>query len=174
MEDSRIPRGQLRASTFYNSALAPYLGRLHSIRSWSVRVNNNKQWLQIDVGSVGKITGVATQGRRDANQWVTKYLLSYSLGTVFKVYREKGKRFKVCFLDFILNIGIPLRNKHTIPWGFRYDKHLQMIWDHEKNCSSRAKGGGLANFLSNTERKVCFKGFFCCFLSWFNGTTNHS
>ena len=95
VEDGRIPNGQLRGSTFYNNALAPYLGRLHAIRSWSARTNNAKQWLQVDLGYVGKITDVATQGRRDANQWVTRYLLSYSRGTVFKAYREKGRRFKV-------------------------------------------------------------------------------
>ena len=90
-EDGRIPRGSYRASTFYNVHVAPYQSRLNSIRSWSSRTNNLKQWLQIDLLGVGRVTGVATQGRRDANQWVTSYVLSYSKGTLFRVYRQGGR-----------------------------------------------------------------------------------
>lgn len=90
-EDGRIPRGSFRASTFYNVHLAPYAGRLNSIRSWCARVNNAKQWLQIDLLGVGHITGISSQGRRDAHQWVTSYVLSYARGYVFRVYREGGR-----------------------------------------------------------------------------------
>ena len=39
-----------------------------------------------------KLTGVATQGRSDYNQWVTKYLLSYSLdGANFATYWSHGR-----------------------------------------------------------------------------------
>jgi hypothetical protein len=95
-EDGRISRGSFRASTFYNVYLAPYAGRLNSIRSWSARTNNAKQWLQIDLLGTGRVTGIASQGRRDANQWVTSYVLSYSRGSAFRVYREGG-RVKVKF-----------------------------------------------------------------------------
>ena len=91
MEDRRIPAGSLSASTYYNSNLAPWLGRVNSIRSWSTRVNNRRQWLQINLDNVARITGIATQGRRDANQWVTRYILSFGDSTFFKVYREKGR-----------------------------------------------------------------------------------
>lgn len=89
LEDKRIVDGGLSASTFYNHNLAPWLGRINSIRSWSARVNNARQWLQIDFGNVARVTGIATQGRRDAHQWVTRYVLSYGDGTNFRAYRER-------------------------------------------------------------------------------------
>ena len=91
LEDKRLVDGALSASTYYNHHLAPWLGRLNSIRSWSARVNNARQWLQINLGNLARVTGIATQGRRDAHQWVTRYVLSYGDGTNFKAYRERRK-----------------------------------------------------------------------------------
>ncbi|XP_068726460.1 uncharacterized protein, partial [Montipora capricornis] len=91
LEDKRILDGALSASSFANHNLAPWLGRINSIRSWSSRVNNARQWLQIYLGNLARLTGIATQGRRDAHQWVTRYVLSYGNGMSFKAYREKRK-----------------------------------------------------------------------------------
>lgn len=93
-EDGRLPRGSFRASSFYNVHLAPYQGKLNSYRSWTARQRNVKQWLQVDLLGVGQVTGIATQGRRDAHQWVTSYVLSYSKGSKFRVYRQ-GSRVKL-------------------------------------------------------------------------------
>ena len=56
------------------------------------------QWLQIDLFSLGnkytRITGVATQGRRNERyqQWVSKYKLQYSNdGVNFRYYKEQGQ-----------------------------------------------------------------------------------
>ena len=54
-------------------------------------MNNARQWLQIYLGNLARLTGIATQGRRDAHQWVTRYVLSYGNGMSFKAYREKRK-----------------------------------------------------------------------------------
>lgn len=91
LEDKRIVDGAFSASTYYNHHLAPWLGRINSIRSWSARVKNARQWLQISLGNIARVTGIATQGRRDATQFVTRYVLSYGDGTTFKAYREKGR-----------------------------------------------------------------------------------
>ena len=60
--------------------------------SWSARLNDLKQWLQVDLGS-SKVTGVATQGRNGhSGQWVTKYKLQYSDdGVTFHFYKESGQ-----------------------------------------------------------------------------------
>ena len=60
--------------------------------SWSARVNNHHQFLQIDMRVPMKVTSVATQGRSDASQWVTKYMLSYSLdGAHYTIYWSQGR-----------------------------------------------------------------------------------
>jgi len=48
-------------------------GMLDSAQSWSATQSNHKQWYQIDLGGEQWIGGVVTQGRHDADQWVTKY-----------------------------------------------------------------------------------------------------
>eukprot|EP00058_Branchiostoma_floridae_P014109 XP_002599597.1 hypothetical protein BRAFLDRAFT_77695 [Branchiostoma floridae] len=46
----------------------------------------------VDLKRLSSIAGVITQGRADANQWVTSYKLSFSSdGAVWDTYSEKGK-----------------------------------------------------------------------------------
>ena len=60
-------------------------------------MNNARQWLQINFEYIARVTEIATQGRRDAHQWVTRYVLSYGDGTSFKAYRERRKIRVSCF-----------------------------------------------------------------------------
>ena len=95
LEDKRITNGHLSASTYYNHHLAPWHGRLNHRWSWSARTNNHNQWFQVSFVSVVKATGIATQGRQDASQWVMRYIVSYSPdSTNFRYYRE-GRGTKV-------------------------------------------------------------------------------
>ena len=59
--------------------------------AWTAKTNNGKQWLQIDFGELVRVTKVATQGRQDQNQWVTKFALSYSVdGMHWVEYKENS------------------------------------------------------------------------------------
>ena len=52
--------------------------------AWSSRTNDQSQYIQVDFGEVKRVTQVASQGRQDAAQWVTKFKVSYStFGKVF-------------------------------------------------------------------------------------------
>ena len=76
------------ASSQWDKYHAPFRARLHIpkqgryIGAWSSRHNNHNQWLKIDLGRPTKVTGMATQGRQDADQWVTAYYVYYSLDGV--------------------------------------------------------------------------------------------
>jgi len=53
--------------------------------AWSSRTNDKSQWIQVDFGEVKRVTQVASQGRPDASQWVTRYKVSFStFGKDFK------------------------------------------------------------------------------------------
>ena len=98
LEDRRILSGSLRASSSYNYKHGPDRARLNIYAShgrtgaWVARHRNAKQWLQIDLGGMGVVKGIATQGRREAHQWVSSYLLSYSrFGNRFKNYVSYGR-----------------------------------------------------------------------------------
>ena len=104
MESGAISDAQISASTQWDANHATKQGRLHfqavpgKAGSWSSRINDVNQWLQIDLGSQHfKVTVVATQGRSDYDQWVTKYNLMYSDdGMNFQYYREQGQsQYKV-------------------------------------------------------------------------------
>ena len=97
MERSDISDGHITASTVWDVNHAAVQGRLHYLAtpskagSWSARFNNLDQWLQIDLGNqLTKITGLATQGRNNFGQWVTKYKVQYSDdGASFRYYSDR-------------------------------------------------------------------------------------
>ena len=96
--NSSIADRQLSSSSQLDDAHAATQGRLNSNAtgdsggSWSAGNNNSSQWLQIDLlDQRNNVTRVATQGRHDASQWVTKYKLQHSKdGISFHFYREPG------------------------------------------------------------------------------------
>lgn len=101
MEDGTIADEQIDASSVYNNSplYAGNRGRLHndqgasSFVGWMSGTRNVGQWLQVDMlTQYTRITGVATQGRRNGKQWVKTYRLQFSNnGMEFQYYRERGQ-----------------------------------------------------------------------------------
>jgi len=98
MENYKITAAQISASSQYNSYHSPNQGRLHFKLNgnykgaWSSKAKNLNQWFQIDLGIETDVTYVATQGRNQVNQWVTKYKLLYGNdGNSFQVFRQQGE-----------------------------------------------------------------------------------
>ena len=99
MESHIIKDAQITASSEWNSNHAAIQARLNFKEggrkrgAWSARSNNANQWIQVALWSYTKLTGIATQGRNGANEWVTKYQLQYSDdGVNFQYYKEAGQR----------------------------------------------------------------------------------
>ena len=97
MENGKIPDSAIASSTNWDDNHRAANGRLNFTRTgkrtggWSARYNDDGQWLQMDAGSVVKVTEIGTQGRADANQWVKSYKLFHSQdGGYFYPYL-KGK-----------------------------------------------------------------------------------
>ena len=104
LEDGKIRNRAFTASSKWDRYHRADRARLNSVANkryrgaWSARKNNKRQWIQVKLGQKTRITGVVTQGRQDANQWVTSYSISYSLnGRTFRPYSENG-RVKVFIL----------------------------------------------------------------------------
>lgn len=117
LQSGRIKNSQITASSQWNKHHAPWLARLHRtkrgpyIGSWASRHNNHHQWLQIDFRRAMKITGIATQGRQDAVQWVTAYYIYYGYDGVFfsAVKYWWNYAFKVKeFVVFILSVFVTI------------------------------------------------------------------
>ncbi|XP_029905201.1 retinoschisin-like isoform X2 [Myripristis murdjan] len=45
--------------------------------AWLSKFNDQYQWIQIDLKEVGIVSGILTQGRCDADEWITKYSIQY-------------------------------------------------------------------------------------------------
>ncbi|XP_029202215.2 uncharacterized protein LOC114966489 [Acropora millepora] len=94
MESKEIPSSALKSSSDYNQYFGADRSRLNEKREgnfyggWASKHADVGQWLQINLGKTTKITRIATQGRSDANWWVTKYKLSYSNGGRFLFYKN--------------------------------------------------------------------------------------
>ena len=112
IQDGRITQSMMSASTFYNRYYGPWSARLQARNhgatrgGWIARINNNRQWLQIDLGAKSVVKKIATQGRYDANQWVTSYTLSISNNAVrFYPYKE-NRRTRVSTPPFCLFVSL--------------------------------------------------------------------
>ena len=99
MENGAISDRQITASSEWDRNHAAIQGRLHlragmgKKGSWSALTKDINQWLQVDLGiQHSKVTRVATQGRNDKEQWVTKYKLQYGKDTAnMQNYTEQGR-----------------------------------------------------------------------------------
>ena len=102
MESNAISDVQITGSTEVNSNYAPPLGRLHLLPAvrglcgaWAAAGGDTNPWLQIDLLKHNtRITRVATQGRHNHNQWVTKYSLLYANNDtgIFQYYKGQEQQ----------------------------------------------------------------------------------
>ena len=81
------------ASSVYRASLARLRQKNYAYGAggWAAMDNDHDQWLQVDLQQTTRVTGIATQGRYDFNQWVKSYKLQYSQdGNTFTFYRRTG------------------------------------------------------------------------------------
>ena len=95
MESGKILDSAITASTYYNNQLGPANARLNLNRGWcawtTTDAGEQSGWIQVDLGYIIWVTGVATQGRCVWQQWVTSYKVSYSTdGQNWEFYDESG------------------------------------------------------------------------------------
>ncbi|CAM9677521.1 unnamed protein product [Bubo scandiacus] len=97
MENGEIKNTQITASsvkTSWFNTWDPSLARLNQkgkMNAWRAKLNNNQQWLQIDLLATKKITAIATQGVKSisAENFVKTYIILYSdQGSEWKSYTD--------------------------------------------------------------------------------------
>ena len=85
----------MTASTYYDSNLYPYYGRLNGHRgvgAWCPKTSNDRSdFLQVDMGEEYYVCAVATQGHKQGSHWAKSYKLQLSLqATTWETYSEDG------------------------------------------------------------------------------------
>ncbi|XP_042350585.1 contactin-associated protein-like 5 [Plectropomus leopardus] len=90
---SMLPHSSFQSSSQSSISYVAHNAKLNGrdgAGGWSPRVTDWEPWLQVDLGDRMEVTAVATQGRYDSLDWVTRYLLLYSdTGQAWREYREK-------------------------------------------------------------------------------------
>eukprot|EP00960_Hanusia_phi_P074325 768213-Hanusia_phi.AAC.3 len=104
-------------------------GRLNSKQGWSSLKNEVGQFMVLDTGMVQSIVGVVTQGRHDANQWVTSYSVQVSedglswkdvhCGRVFPANGDRDSKVKTVF-------GYPVRARYVMIEPQSWFGHMSM------------------------------------------------
>ncbi|XP_070359419.1 coagulation factor VIII isoform X3 [Equus asinus] len=100
MENKAIADAQITASSYLNNMFAtwsPSQARLHlqgRTNAWRPRVNNPKEWLQVDFQKTMKVTGITTQGVKSllTSMYVKEFLISSSQdGHNWTLFLQNGK-----------------------------------------------------------------------------------
>ena len=100
MENGAIPDDRITATSSMNDNLTgPSRGRLHlqeqgsKTGGWVAGTSDSNQWLKINlVNGETIITGVATQGRQDDQDWwVKKYRFRYLFNQTWHTFKEAGQ-----------------------------------------------------------------------------------
>ncbi|KAK2572779.1 Contactin-associated protein-like 5 [Acropora cervicornis] len=101
-----IPNEAMRASSVYDRYHMPSEARLNKTKqgkkagAWKPKINDTKQYLQVDLGAVSSVTQVSTQGfppvsgekvQKKEKCWVESYTLAFSTnGSQWHQYDENG------------------------------------------------------------------------------------
>lgn len=104
----------------YSASFEPSKGRLNQPTSYIARTNDIGQWIQVDLGKVAKVTRVGTQGRYNVGQWVTKFIVSYSIdGGYFEFQTHEPYNFPQvsCKLVGFLNLQNHLLQKRRTSYS---------------------------------------------------------
>ena len=96
VSDSSVISDQRFSALSYHSGYSPSDGRLKGSNAWIPATNNNnRDFLQIDLGSLYFVCGVATQGRAAQVQWTKTYKIETSLDNVVWAFYSEGGSEKV-------------------------------------------------------------------------------
>ncbi|GFN75363.1 sco-spondin [Plakobranchus ocellatus] len=115
---------QFSASTSQSIAFEAHQARLFNMRTapdrggaWVPRQSDSRPYITVDLKNPEFLTGVATQGHPDVDQWVTKYMVGTSVdGVNFEIYKDNlDTTEKVFFGNFDSNTVVKAFFDRKVP-----------------------------------------------------------
>ncbi|XP_050640412.1 coagulation factor V isoform X26 [Macaca thibetana thibetana] len=138
MENGKIGNKQITASSFKKSWWGdywePFRARLNAqgrVNAWQAKANNNKQWLEIDLLKIKKITAITTQGCKSlsSEMYVKSYTIHYSdQGVEWKPYRLKSSMVDKIF-EGNTNTKGHVKNFFNPPIISRFIRVIPKTWN---------------------------------------------
>uniref|UniRef100_A0A6P8GYK1 Uncharacterized protein LOC116286842 n=1 Tax=Actinia tenebrosa TaxID=6105 RepID=A0A6P8GYK1_ACTTE len=95
LENSHIPDSRITSSSSLDNSHAASHGRLYGSSSWCSSSSSNTEYIQVDLGEAKTVTGIATQGDKDLDKWVTSYKMGYSFDNRYWYKYKEEKLIKV-------------------------------------------------------------------------------
>ena len=96
IESGNVTSDQFTASSFNGSFIAAN-AVLNQKGAWVPAINDQHQWLQINLLRQLLVSGVVLQGRPDTNEWVTRYHVEYALyGFSWELVKNENTQVEVC------------------------------------------------------------------------------
>jgi hypothetical protein len=88
----------MTSSSHLNDTYNASRGRLYGNNSWCSNASSNTEYIQINLGQVRTVTGIATQGDHTMDKWVRSYTISYRMdGKLWHTYKAGLNTDKVNF-----------------------------------------------------------------------------
>ncbi|XP_068956603.1 retinoschisin [Petaurus breviceps papuanus] len=104
--------------------------------AWLSKYQDSNQWLQIDLKEIKVISGILTQGRCDADEWMTKYSVQYRMdeGSNWVYYKDQtgnnrvfyGNSDRTSSVQNLLRPPIVSRYIRLIPLGWHVRIAIRM------------------------------------------------
>ncbi|XP_006867229.1 PREDICTED: lactadherin [Chrysochloris asiatica] len=141
LKDNSILDKQITASSYFKTwginafGWHPSYARLDmqgKFNAWTAESNQASEWLQIDLGSQKRVTGIITQGARDFGyiQYVAAYKVAYSNdGLKWTEYKELGAADSRIFPGNSDN-NSHKKNVFETPFKARYVRVLPVAWQN--------------------------------------------
>ena len=96
IEEGNITDTQFSASSTSESYIAANARLNLPNGGWVAALNDQTQWLAIDLYRQHQVTGVVLQGKEDLDQWVTTYHVDYSTdGVTWSYVRDENNTLEV-------------------------------------------------------------------------------
>ncbi|KAG7499177.1 macrophage mannose receptor 1-like [Solea senegalensis] len=93
VEDGLVTDSQLSASSSLG-VFTPDQARLKGNSCWMPSGNPTSSWIQVNLGPIRKVTGIAIQGCPQNDYWITKFKIQHSMdGTTWTDYTADGEFF---------------------------------------------------------------------------------
>ncbi|CAF1547666.1 unnamed protein product, partial [Rotaria sordida] len=128
IESGTIPNTAFFASSFVEGR-EPYTARLNARFAWRPAYMEADQYLFIDLGARYYVTGVSTQGRRAAKEYVTIYNIMYSDNGHNWFYYTNEDKIIVNFIGNKNDNGI-VRHNFSDPFIARFVRFNPRQWNN--------------------------------------------
>ena len=103
IENKGVADTEMASSSRLNNTHTSSHGRLYGATSWCSSTSSVNEYIQVDLGQVKTVTGIATQGDPTNDKWIKTYTIRYSLnGNSWNDYTGGTSSIKVCDVSILL------------------------------------------------------------------------